>query len=53
MVTEDDLTLGGGRTVQYTHYVSKRCTPENYVILLLNLTLIKLIKTFLERKGQP
>lgn len=26
MVTEDDLTLGGGRTMPYTHYESEMYT---------------------------
>ena len=32
MMTEDDLTLGGGHTIQYTDHVSQKCTLEMYVI---------------------
>ena len=34
MVTEDDLTLSGGHTMQYTYHVSQKCILENYMILL-------------------
>ena len=33
MVTEDDVTMGGGHTVQYTDGVSQKCTPETYMTL--------------------
>lgn len=26
--------LGGGLTVQYTEHVSRKCTPETYIILV-------------------
>ena len=35
---ENDLTLGGGYTMQYTDDVSQNCIPETYVILLTNDT---------------
>lgn len=37
MVTED-LTLGGGHTVQYTDLLLQKSTPETYIILLTNVT---------------
>ena len=43
MVTEDDLTLPGGRTMRYTDHMSQKCTFETYIILLTNVTSIKLI----------
>ena len=36
MVTEDDLTLDGGHTIQYTNHASQKCTLETYVILSTN-----------------
>ena len=36
MVSEDDLTLGGGHTVQYIDHISQKCTLETYIILLTN-----------------
>ena len=42
MVIEEDLTLGGGHTVQYTDHVSQKCTPEDYIIVLPNATPINL-----------
>ena len=47
MVTEDDLTLGGGHKMQYTDHVSYNCTLEICIILLTNVTLIHL--NFLKR----
>ena len=38
MVTEEDLALGGGYTMQYTDYVSQNGTLE------INVTPINLIK---------
>ena len=38
MVTEDDLTLGGGHTVQSTDHAAQRSIPETHVILLTNVT---------------
>ena len=32
MVTEDDLTLGGGHTMRYTGHVSEKCTSEPCMI---------------------
>ena len=43
MVTEEDMTLGGGHTLQYTDHVSQNCTLETYIILLTNATPINLI----------
>ena len=43
-VKEDDLTLGGGHTMQYTGHVSQKCTLEIYIILLTNGTTINVIK---------
>ena len=40
MVTKEDLTLGGERTMQHTDDVSQNCTPETYVILLTSVTAI-------------
>ena len=44
MVMEDDLTLSGGHTVQYTDLVLQKCAVETYMILLTNVTPINLIK---------
>ena len=41
---EDDLTLGGGHTMQYTDHVSQKSTLETYITLLANVTPINLIK---------
>ena len=38
MVTDGDVTLGGGHTMQYTNHVSQKCTLETYIILLTNVT---------------
>ena len=38
MVTEGDLTLGDGHTMQYTDHVSQKCTLETYMTLLTNVT---------------
>ena len=40
MVTGEDLTLSGGHTVQYTDFVSYKCTLETYMILVTNVTAI-------------
>lgn len=40
---EDDFTLGGGNTMQYTDCVSQKCTHENYMALLTNVTPIPFI----------
>ena len=44
MAISDDLTLGGGHTVQYTGHVSQKCTLETYIILLTNVTPINLME---------
>ena len=44
MVIEGDLTWGGEHTIQYTDDVLQNCTPETYIILLTNVTLINSIK---------
>ena len=38
MVMEDDLTLGGGHTVQYTDDVSQNYTLETCIISSTNVT---------------
>ena len=45
MVTEGDLTLGDGHTMQYTDHLSQKCTPEIYIVLLSNVTPINSINT--------
>lgn len=42
MGMKDDLTLGDGQTMQYTDYVSQKCTVETYMTLLANVTPINL-----------
>ena len=37
MVTEEDVTLSGECTTQYTEGMLKNCTLETYVILLTNV----------------
>ena len=44
MVREDDLTLGGGHTMQHTDHVSQKFTLETHMVLLTNVTPINLIK---------
>ena len=44
MAMEDDLTLGGGHTVQYAARVSQKCTPKTYMTLGTNVTPINTIK---------
>ena len=41
---EGDLTLSGEHTMQYAGDVLQNCTPETYIILLINVTLINSIK---------
>ena len=41
---EGDLTQGGEHTILYTNDVLQKCTPEIYIILLTNITQIKLMK---------
>ena len=43
MVTEDDLTLGGRLTVQYTDHVPQKCMLETCIILLTSVTPIHVI----------
>ena len=43
MVMEEDLTLGGGHTMQYTDHILNKCTLDTYMILLTNVTTINLI----------
>ena len=44
MVMEGDSTLSGEHTIQYTDDdVLYNCTPETYVILLSNVTVINSI----------
>ena len=38
MVVGEDLTLGGGHTVQYTDHVSSKCALETCIILLTSAT---------------
>ena len=42
MVMEEDLTLGGGYTVQGTDDVSQNYTQETYITLLSNVIPISL-----------
>ena len=44
MVTENDLALGGGHTVQHTDPVSQKCALGTYAALLSSLAPIHLIK---------
>ena len=44
MVTKDELTLGGGGTMLCTDYVSQKCTPKIYMILLTNVPPVNVIK---------
>ena len=46
MVMEGDLTWGGEHTIQCTDDVLWDCTPETYIILLINVIPINSIKTF-------
>ena len=42
---EDDLTLGGGHTMQYTDHVLWKCTLETYMTpLITKVSPINLIK---------
>ena len=40
----EDLTLGGGHTMQYTDDVSWNCTLETDTVLLTNATTVHLVK---------
>ena len=44
MVMKGDLTWGVEHTIQYTDDVLQDYTPENYIILLTNVTLVSSIK---------
>lgn len=44
MATEEDLTLGGDCTMQYTEGVLQNCTFDPYIMLLNNISPIPLIK---------
>ena len=44
MLTEHDLTLGGGYSMQYTDHVSQTCTLKTYIILLTTATPINFKK---------
>ena len=44
MVTEGDVTLGGGHTMQYTEPCIVKMCLEPYRILLINVTPINLTK---------
>ena len=44
LVTEGDLTLGGGHTMQCTDHGSQKCTRETCGTLLTNVTPINFIK---------
>ena len=46
----EDLTLGGGHTMQYTDAVSQKCTLETYIFLLTNVTSTHLIKKIKENE---
>ena len=51
---EDDLTLDGGHTRQYTDHVSQNCILGTDMILLNNVTTIHLIyKGFFKRHELP
>ena len=43
MATGDDLTLGGGHTMQFIDHVSQRRALANYVTLSTNVTPINLM----------
>ena len=42
LLTQDDLTFGGGHTMQYTDHLSWKYTLETYIVLLNNVTPINL-----------
>ena len=44
MVTEEDLILGNGHTMQYLDDVLQNCTSKAYIISLTNVTPIKINK---------
>ena len=48
---KDDLTLGGGHTMQYTDHVSLKCILETYMILLTNYHPNKFNKKNIKKGG--
>lgn len=38
MVMEEDQSLGGEHSMEYTDIVLQSCTPEIYIVLLTNVT---------------
>ena len=53
MGMEDDVTLGGGHTMQCTDNVSWIHILETYIILLTNITPVNLIKNITRIKIKP
>ena len=53
MVTEGDLTWGSEHTIQYIDDMLQNCTPETYIILLLNVIPINSIKKCYVGKVKP
>ena len=49
---EGDLTLGGKHTIQYTDNKLQNCTPETYIILLINVTPTNSIKILKIKKDK-
>ena len=45
---EGDLTWGAEHAIQYTDDALENCTPETYIILSTNVSLISSIKHFLK-----
>ena len=43
MIQWEDSTWGGENRIQYTNDVLQNCTPETYIILLTDVTLINSI----------
>ena len=52
MVKEDDLTVGGGHTMQHTDRVSQNSKLGTYIILLNTVTTINLIKKKKDKQEQ-
>ena len=44
MVVEGDLTWGGEHIIQYTEDVLQNCELQSYIVLLTNVTPIKINK---------
>ena len=53
MVMGGFLIWDGEHTVQYTDDVLQNCTPDIYIILLTNATLVKSIKIKKEKHYKP